>query len=104
MLAGETILITGAAGRVAFPIARALAGKNRVYGLARFSDPSDRARLEALGITCVQKDLGRDDFDDLPQDFGYVFHAGAIFGEEGERDWQYMFEANVQGTGRLMQH
>ncbi len=104
MLAGEKILITGAAGRVAFPIARALARENRVYGLARFGDPANRARLEALDITCVQKDLGRDDFGDLPQDFGYVFHAGAVFGEEGRRDWRYMFDANVQGTGRLMQH
>ena len=108
MLAGEKILITGAAGRVAFPIARALARENEVYGLARFGDPANRARLEALGITCVQKDLSRDDFGDLPQDFGYVFHAGAVFGEEGEREWDGKSRGETGGgrgrVGRRDQH
>ena len=104
MLTGEKILITGAAGKVAFPIARELAKDNQVFGMARFSNPSDRAKLEAHGITCIKKDVARDDFDDLPNDFTYVFHAGAVLGATAASDWQYAFEANAQGTGRLMKH
>ena len=38
MLEGEKILITGATGKIAFPIARALAGNNEVWGVARLHD------------------------------------------------------------------
>ena len=37
--------MTGAAGRVAFPVARELAKHNDVWGLARFSSPAARERL-----------------------------------------------------------
>ena len=102
MLSGEKILVTGAAGRIGFPLTRELAKSNEVWGMARFSSPNDRPRLEALGVTCVRKDLARDSLDDVPGDFTYVFHEGAVLGPQAAQDWAYAFEANAQGTGRLM--
>ena len=64
---GEKILITGPAGQVAFPIARELAKTNDVWGITRFGKPEDRERVEALGVTCVTLDMGRDSFDVLPE-------------------------------------
>ena len=104
MLSGEKILITGAAGRVAFPIARELAKNNEVHGMARFSNPADRDKLQQAGIETIRKDLARDSFDDVPDDYTYVFHAGAAVTGEAERDWQYTFEVNAQATGRLLYH
>ena len=51
MLSGEKILITGPAGRIAFGLARSLAADNEVWGIARFSDPATRDKVEALGVT-----------------------------------------------------
>ncbi len=38
MLDGEKVLITGVTGKVAFPIARALAARNDVWGVARLRE------------------------------------------------------------------
>ena len=104
MLSGEKILITGAAGGVASPITRQLAKHNEVWGVARFTDPKDRQKLEAMGVRCVRKDLGRDTLDDLPDDFTYVFHAAAVGNADLGPDWPYSYEVNAQGTARLMYH
>ena len=48
MLSDEKILITGPAGRIAFGIAESLVGDNEVWGIARFSDPSTREKVESL--------------------------------------------------------
>jgi len=102
MLHGERILVTGAAGRVGFPIARALAANgNTVFGLARFSDPSDRERLVAAGIEPFRCDLHGATYDDLPGGITYVFHAGAALGGDAA-DWRFAFEVNALSTGRLM--
>ncbi len=50
MLASEKILVTGATGKIAFPIARALARDNEVWGAARLRDP--KARDEARRCRC----------------------------------------------------
>ena len=50
MLQDAKVLITGATGQVAFPVARALAPNNEVHALARFTAEGSRERLEALGI------------------------------------------------------
>jgi len=39
LLDGEKILVTGVTGKIAFPIARALAGRNDVWGAARLRNP-----------------------------------------------------------------
>ena len=103
MISGEKILVTGGAGRVAFPIARELARRNEVWAMARFSNPADAERLKAHGITPVKRDLA-ESFEGVPEDFTYVWHAGALVGDAAERDWRYTFEVNAQAAGRLMKH
>jgi len=49
MLSDEKILVTGAAGQIAFPLVEFLAGDNEVWGVARFSKPELRTRLAQVG-------------------------------------------------------
>lgn len=101
---GSKILVTGPTGHLTLPIVRELAKTHEVWGLARFSRATDRERLEALGVTCIRKDLATDALDDVPDDFDYVFHAGAMVAMASEDDMRHTFEVNAQGTGRLMYH
>ena len=100
MLNGEKVLITGPAGRIAYGIAKTLAPDNEVWGIARFSDASVRAEVEALGVTTRTIDLGNPDFSELPPDFTYLLHVAADFGEDYERGLQ----VNAEGTGLLLSH
>jgi len=100
VLSGEKILITGPAGRIAFGLARTLAGHNEVWGISRFGDPATRAEVEALGVTTRVVDIGDGDFGDLPTDFTYVLHIAADFGEDYERG----LRVNAEGTGLLLAH
>lgn len=104
MLTGEKVLITGAAGRVAFPIARELARRNEVWGAARFTNPADRQKLERAGIKAVRLDIAQDDFSRLPDDFTYVFHAAAALSRDAHLGWHYSVEVNAQASGRLLFH
>lgn len=100
MLKNEKILIAGPASQVAFPIARELVRTNTVVGLARFGNPADRARVEALGVKCFAADLAGDAFDRLPDDFTYVLNFAVV--RTGNFD--YDLAANGEGTARLMAH
>ncbi|BCN77232.1 NAD-dependent epimerase/dehydratase family protein [Prescottella equi] len=102
MLSGEKILVTGAAGQIAFPIARELGADNEVWGLARFSKPEDRQRLVDVGITPVKGDVGSGDFADLPTDFTYVVHLAA--NQAPGWDYDTALRDNAEGTGLLLQH
>ena len=101
MLDGEKILITGATGKIAFPIARALAGNNDVWGAARLRDPADRDRLADAGIRPTVLDISTDDFATLPDDFTYVFHAAV---DTGTADWGRCVETNARRAGDLLAH
>jgi nucleoside-diphosphate-sugar epimerase len=100
VLSGEKVLVTGPAGRIAHGIARTLAADNEVWGIARFSDPTARADVEALGVTTRQVDLGEPDLSDVPDDFTYLLHLAADFGEDYERG----LRVNAEGTGLLLSH
>jgi len=104
VIAGEKVLVTGPAGHLTSPIVRRLVESNEVWGLARFTNPESRDRLEEMGVTCVAKDLAVDGLDDLPTDFDRVFHAGAMVAMASEDDMAYTFKVNVDGTGRLLEH
>ncbi len=101
MLQGEKILITGATGKIAFPIARELAVNNEVWGAARLQKPGDRERLQAAGITPVAVDLASGDFSMLPDDFSYVFHAAV---DPGLGDWNSCVSTNAHNSGDLLYH
>jgi nucleoside-diphosphate-sugar epimerase len=101
MLDAEKILITGATGKIAFPIARALAQNNEVWGAARLRDEKDRDRLAAADITPLALDMSTGDFSELPDDFTYVFHAAV---DPGSDDWQRAVDTNAQKSGDLLYH
>jgi nucleoside-diphosphate-sugar epimerase len=96
------ILITGATGRIGFPLARDLAQAHEVFGLARCRQAGDQQRLLEAGITPVVGDIGRLGPGDLPDGITHVFHAAARLGGEARSDWQQTFEANAQASGRLV--
>lgn len=100
-LAGSRILITGPTGQVAEPVVAALAPHAEVFGLARFSKPEDRDRIEALGATCLAADLADPvGLRDLPRDFDYVLNFAVVKTD----DFDYDLAANGEGVGRLMLH
>jgi nucleoside-diphosphate-sugar epimerase len=101
VLDGEKILITGATGKVAFPIAEALAGRNEVWGVARLRDPGARDRLVAAGIEPFALDVSTGDLSSLPTDFTYVFHAAV---DVGDGDWRRCVETNAHNSGELLYH
>lgn len=98
-LSGEKVLVTGAAGQIGFPLARYLAADNEVWGLARFTKPDDRRRLEAVGVTPLRHELGIDDPADVPDDFTYVIHLAAHIGGD---DYDQAITVNAEGTGLLL--
>jgi nucleoside-diphosphate-sugar epimerase len=100
MLTGEKILITGPSGRIAFGLAKTLAGANEVWGISRFSDPAARDEVEALNVTTRALDIGDGDFGDLPSDFTYLLHIAADFGNDYER----ALRVNGEGTGLVLAH
>jgi UDP-glucuronate 4-epimerase len=101
MLHGEKILITGATGKIALPIARALAQRNEVWGAARFSKPNDRDRLTNVGVRPLPLDMSTGDFSVVDDDFTYVFHAAVDPGKDG---WLRCVQTNAHNSGKLLQH
>ena len=101
MLDNEKILLTGATGKIAFPIARELAQANEVWGVARLRNPGDRDRLSSAGIRPVALDCATGDFSSLPDDFSYVFHAAV---DPGLEDWGQCVRTNAHNSGELLYH
>jgi nucleoside-diphosphate-sugar epimerase len=102
MLSGQKILVTGPAGQIAFPLASTLARANEVWGLARFTDPVGRAKVEAAGIRAFAGDLATGDFDGLPGDFDYVLHLATY--RNGGLDYDQAMRVNAEGTQLLLAH
>jgi UDP-glucuronate 4-epimerase len=100
MLTGRKIVITGATGQVARPLAVALARQNEVYAAARFSDADARAGLEAAGVRCVPIDLMSGDVAALPADADFVLH----FAVAKSNNWENDLAANSGGLASLMEH
>jgi nucleoside-diphosphate-sugar epimerase len=101
MLRDEKVLITGPAGRIAFGLARSLAGQNEVWGIARFGDPSTREKVEALGVTTRTVDIAEGEFGDLPRDFTYLLHIAADFSPD---DYDRALRVNAEATGFVLDH
>ena len=101
MLDGEKILITGATGKIGYPIARALADHNEVWGAARLKASAGREKLAAAGIRPVALDMAAGDLSSLPDDFTYVFHAAV---DPGIDEWTGCLETNAEKSGDLLYH
>ena len=101
-LEGKQILVTGPTGQVALPVTLALAEKNDVWGVARFSDETARERLEVAGVTCAVQDLTTTDFSDIPDSFDYVLNFAVTKG--GNDDWDRDLAGNAESVGLLMAH
>ena len=102
MLSDEKILVTGVSGDVAYPLAKALAVDNEVWGIARFTDPATRTRAEEAGIHTIAADLGSGELHDVPSDVTYVLHLAYFRGGVG--DFDEAIRVNGEGTGLLLQH
>ncbi len=98
MIRDAKILVTGATGQVARPIAEKLNPDNEVYAAARFSDPQAKSELEAQGIHTVPFTLGDEDLSHLP-DVDYVIHCGV---NTFPRTPDLGIAENAEGTGFLM--
>ena len=98
-LADEKIIITGATGQVANPVAKALARDNEVWAVARFGSTDARRDLEDAGVHCAVVDLAAGDYSGVPADLTYALHfARASVGE-----WGADLDTNVGGLASLME-
>jgi nucleoside-diphosphate-sugar epimerase len=97
---GHRILVTGATGQVALPLARHLARDNDVVAVARFRDPVARDELEDAGARCIPFDLADPDFTSLPSEVDLVLHFAVV--KSGR--WDLDLRANAEACGLLMAH
>jgi len=93
------IMVLGVGGKVGPTLAmmakRAAPGK-RVIGVARFSDPDVRRRLEAAGVETISCDLlDQAAVRELPDVANIVFMAGKKFGTVGSEPWTWAMNAVV---------
>lgn len=101
MLNDNKILITGATGKIGYPIARMLAKSNEVWGAARFSNCGNQDRLLEIGVRPLQLDMLGGDLSAVPNDFTYVFHAAV---DPGLGDWRRCVQTNAHNSGKLLHH
>jgi len=93
------IMILGVGGKVGPTLAmmakRAAPGK-RVIGVARFSDPEVKARIEAAGVETIACDLlDREAVAALPEVDNIVYMAGKKFGTAGSEPFTWAMNAVV---------
>ncbi|HEY4377353.1 MAG TPA: NAD(P)-dependent oxidoreductase [Acidimicrobiales bacterium] len=98
-LSGKRIVITGATGQVAVPVALALAADNEVIAAARFGNAKARDRLEAGGVTCAVVDLATGDVDALPRD---DVDAVLNFAVSKTQDWDVDLRVTAEAAGDVM--
>jgi len=94
------ILVTGATGQVALPVALGLAVDNEVIALARFRDEALRDRLVAAGVQCISVDLAHDALDGVPRDVDYVCNFAVVKSNK----WEVDLAGNAEAAGLLMAH
>lgn len=95
-LAGKRVLITGASGLVALPVAVELAKTNEVHAVARFSNPEQKRRIEASGAHAISFDLAAHDLSPLPKAVDVVINYAVL--PPGHKD---AWEVNAAAVGRL---
>jgi UDP-glucuronate 4-epimerase len=93
---GRRVLVTGASGVVAFPVAVELAKSNEVFAVARFSDPEQKLMLEEAGAHAISFDLADPDLSPLPESVDVVVNYAVL--PPTHKD---AYEVNAGATGRL---
>jgi nucleoside-diphosphate-sugar epimerase len=93
------IIILGVAGKMGVTLARMAkraAPDKRVVGVARFSDPQEKAKLESWGVETIACDLlDRDAVAKLPKLPNVIFMAGKKFGTEGDQEMTWAMNTLV---------
>src|SRR5215471_8181208 len=93
------ILVLGVGGKMGPTLARLAkraAPKKKIVGVARFSEPELREKLESAGIETIACDLlDRAKLAGLPQAANVVYMAGRKFGESGSIDLTWAMNAYV---------
>jgi len=97
LMAGKRILVTGASGLVALPVAVELAKDNEVFALARWSNPDQRRLVESAGAQAVSFDLAEEDLSPLPKSVDVVINYAVLPPNYGN----VAYEVNTGATGRL---
>ena len=95
-LSGRRVLVTGASGLVALPVARELAKSNEVYAVARYSDPEQRRVLDEAGARTIAFDMAEKDLSPLPKEVDFVINY-AVLPPTQKDHW----EVNAGAAGRL---
>ncbi len=96
-LSGRRVLVTGASGLVAFPVAAELAKTNEVHALARWSNPGQKRMMEAAGARAVTFDLANEDLSALPASVDVVINYAVLPPSFGNM----AYDVNTGATGRL---
>jgi UDP-glucuronate 4-epimerase len=96
-LSGKRVLVTGASGLVALPVAVELAKNNEVFAVARYSDPAQARLIEAAGAQAVKFDMANPDMSALPQSVDVVINYAVLPPNYGN----LAYEVNTASTGRL---
>jgi nucleoside-diphosphate-sugar epimerase len=96
LMSGKRVLVTGASGLVAYPVAAELAKSNEVYAVARFSDPEQQRGLEEAGARTIAFDLADPDLSPLPKSVDVVINYAVL--PPTHKD---AYEVNAGTTGRL---
>ncbi len=95
-LSGKRVLVTGASGLVALPVAVELAKNNDVYAVARYSNPEQKRLIEAAGARAVAFDLADEDLSPLPKSIDVVINYAVL--PPNHKD---AYNVNAGATGRL---
>ena len=96
-LSGKRVLVTGASGIVAFPVAAALAKDNEVFAVARYSDPEQKRKIEETGATAISFDISEEDLSPLPKEVDVVINYAVLPPKFKNK----AYDVNTGGTGRL---
>ncbi len=88
--------VGGKMGPTLARLARRAAPDRSIFGVARFSEPGLREKLESWGIECIAADLlDRDAIARLPKAPNIIFMAGRKFGTTGREDLTWAMNALV---------
>ncbi len=104
------IMILGIAGKMgvtmgmqAVEAIKAAGVEKKVYGVARFSNPEERVKLDKAGIITIPCDLmERDQIEKLPQVPNVIFMAGRKFGTGGSEELTWAM--NVLAPALVAEH